>query len=194
MRQIRKVRKTSLETSGYELPIASADTLGGIKIGENLTIDEDGVLSAVVGEGSISGSSTIDTLPVGSVVMYNGDDIPEGYIELENYEPTYSLEEQVIGTWIDGLPIYRKVILTTTPSTANSWIDVSIGTDNIKEYIRYDAKFEHSGLTYFADVFEDSTHKFMTVAKSDAITMMVANGNWCSKPVTLILEYTKTTD
>lgn len=121
MRQIKKVRKTSLETSGYELPIASADTLGGIKIGENLTIDEDGVLSAVVGEGSISGSSTIDTLPVGSVVMYNGDDIPEGYIELENYEPTYSLEEQVIGTWIDGKTIYRRVVEFTFSSTQNTW-------------------------------------------------------------------------
>ena len=29
-----------------ELPVASADTLGGIKIGENLTIDENGVVSA----------------------------------------------------------------------------------------------------------------------------------------------------
>lgn len=194
MRQIKKVRKTSLETSGYELPIASADTLGGIKIGENLTIDEDGVLSAIVGEGPISGSSTIDTLPVGSVVMYNGDDIPEGYIELENYEPTYSLEEQVVGTWIDGKPIYRKVILTNTPATANSWVDVDIGVDNIKEYINYSARFETSGLTYFADVFEDSTHKFMTVAKSDAIAMMVGTSGWCSKPIALIVEYTKTTD
>ena len=33
-----------------ELPIASADTLGGIKIGENLTIDENGVVSASGGE------------------------------------------------------------------------------------------------------------------------------------------------
>ena len=186
---------SNIEVSGsYSLPIASADTLGGIKIGENLTIDEDGVLSAIVGEGSISGSSTIDTLPVGSVIMYNGDDIPEGYIELENYEPTYSLEEKVVGTWIDGKPIYRKVIVTTTPSTANSWIDVPIGTDNIKEYINYSARFEISGLTYFADVFEDSTHKFMAVAKSDAIAMMVGTSGWCSKPITLIVEYTKTTD
>lgn len=30
----------------YTLPVASADTLGGIKIGENLTIDENGVVSA----------------------------------------------------------------------------------------------------------------------------------------------------
>lgn len=30
----------------YTLPVASADTLGGIKIGENLSIDENGVVSA----------------------------------------------------------------------------------------------------------------------------------------------------
>lgn len=30
----------------YKLPIASADVLGGIKVGENLTIDEDGTLNA----------------------------------------------------------------------------------------------------------------------------------------------------
>lgn len=34
-----------------ELPIASADTLGGIKIGENLSIDENGVVSADVNNG-----------------------------------------------------------------------------------------------------------------------------------------------
>ena len=33
-----------------ELPIASADTLGGIKIGENLSIDENGIVSANGGE------------------------------------------------------------------------------------------------------------------------------------------------
>ena len=33
-------------TTEYELPIASAITLGGVKIGDNLSIDENGVLSA----------------------------------------------------------------------------------------------------------------------------------------------------
>lgn len=30
----------------FNLPVASADTLGGVKVGDNLTIDENGVLSA----------------------------------------------------------------------------------------------------------------------------------------------------
>ena len=34
--------------SPYVLPIASADTLGGVKVGDNLNIDENGVLKALV--------------------------------------------------------------------------------------------------------------------------------------------------
>lgn len=43
-------------TTEYELPIASATTLGGVKIGNNLSIDGNGVLSAT--GGSSSGGTT----------------------------------------------------------------------------------------------------------------------------------------
>ena len=35
-----------VEGLGGELPVASAETLGGVKVGANLSIDENGVLSA----------------------------------------------------------------------------------------------------------------------------------------------------
>ena len=38
--------------SNYVLPIASANTLGGIKVGANLTIEEDGTLNATANEGT----------------------------------------------------------------------------------------------------------------------------------------------
>ena len=44
----------------YTLPIASKETLGGIKIGENLTIDENGVLSASGGTNNNIPSFFID--------------------------------------------------------------------------------------------------------------------------------------
>ena len=45
--------------SSGELPIASADTLGGVKIGENLSITEDGILSSTAsGDVSASGNNT----------------------------------------------------------------------------------------------------------------------------------------
>lgn len=53
-------RVTALEEgSGYELPIASASTLGGVKIGENLEIDESGVLSASGGGSEWSSTETV---------------------------------------------------------------------------------------------------------------------------------------
>ena len=42
----RAMAANSAGGGSYTLPVASASTLGGIKVGENLTIDEDGTLSA----------------------------------------------------------------------------------------------------------------------------------------------------
>ena len=47
-------------TDTYQLPIATATVLGGIKVGENLTITEDGVLSAT-GGGSSNLNNITDT-------------------------------------------------------------------------------------------------------------------------------------
>lgn len=44
----------------YELPIASSETLGGVKVGEGLSIDESGVLSASGGGGGIVTLTTDD--------------------------------------------------------------------------------------------------------------------------------------
>ena len=42
----------------YILPIASAETLGGVKVGDNLSIDENGVLNAIGGSSSLNYSTT----------------------------------------------------------------------------------------------------------------------------------------
>lgn len=52
----------------YHLPIASADTLGGIKVGNNLAITEDGVLSAYPSEYDlpIASANTLGGVKIGS--------------------------------------------------------------------------------------------------------------------------------
>ena len=65
----------------YTLPIASTRTLGGIKVGENLSITEDGTLNA-----EASGTSVLSP---GAIL--------------------YDTEEKVIGKWINGKPLYQKV-------------------------------------------------------------------------------------
>lgn len=46
----------------FTLPIASANTLGGVKIGNNLTIDANGVLSAIGGGGGSAGGGSSEAL------------------------------------------------------------------------------------------------------------------------------------
>lgn len=70
------VNKRYFDTHGteYTLPVASATTLGGVKVGANLTITQDGVLNAtgggggggteyVAGEGIVISGNTISTDP-----------------------------------------------------------------------------------------------------------------------------------
>ena len=72
---------TELTTKGgiAGLPIASADTLGGVKIGENLSITEDGVLSSTAGGGVLaSGDNTFTgTNDFNGAVNLNGITIAE---------------------------------------------------------------------------------------------------------------------
>lgn len=44
----------------------------------------------------------------------------------------YSTDEQVIGTWIDGKPLYRKIIyLSSLPSTPNTDVSLQHGIANV---------------------------------------------------------------
>lgn len=53
---------------------------------------------------------TGDTLPVGSIVDYDGDIVPTNYEEVEDPNQYSTDEVETEKTWIDGKPIYRKVI------------------------------------------------------------------------------------
>lgn len=60
-------------TRSYHLPIASATTLGGIKVGNNLTIEEDGTLNAESTEYDlpVASSSTLGGVKIGSGLSIN---------------------------------------------------------------------------------------------------------------------------
>lgn len=66
----RSTPQINIDTStrNYHLPIASETTLGGIKVGNNLTIDEDGTLNAESTEYNlpVASSSTLGGVKIGS--------------------------------------------------------------------------------------------------------------------------------
>lgn len=70
---------------GYVLPTASASTLGGVKVGENLSIDANGVLSATGGGGAITELTTADyNYPVANPQYVALWLLPEGLYHIEN--------------------------------------------------------------------------------------------------------------
>lgn len=107
----------------------------------------------------------------------------------------YSTDEKVIGTWIDGKTLYRKVFTGTTPSTpnVNTNLPHTITADmNIK---RIDGNITNSsGAQFplnlqFVDGSSINTWRRTTTALG-----MSVYSNVVSSPYEIIIEYTKTTN
>ncbi len=91
----------------YVLPTASADTLGGVKVGSNLSI-ADGVLSAPAPYSLPTASD--ETL--GGVKVGSGLSIEDGVLSVSGggggYNHNFSTEEQIVGKWIDGRDLFER--------------------------------------------------------------------------------------
>ena len=97
----------------------------------------------------------------------------------------YSTTEEVIGTWIDGKPIYRKVVtLSTTKTIDMSGISISHGISNIN--IPIDCKGINNTTCAVSNLF------WVNTKNSTSGTFYNAEGLEGVK--FLVFEYTKTTD
>ena len=103
-------------TRNYHLPIASATTLGGIKVGTNLTIETDGTLNA---------ESTEYNLPTASASTLGGIKVGGGL----------SIDNQILSVDVDSIlddestnPV-RNSTITSSISTLTS--DLQTATSNI---------------------------------------------------------------
>lgn len=106
-------------TRNYHLPIASATVLGGIKVGNNLTIEEDGTLNA---------ESTEYNLPVATSSTLGGIKIGSGL----------SITDAVVSVNIDsnldadsGNPVANSVITSNLSTLTTSVQDISSTVTNI---------------------------------------------------------------
>ena len=84
--------------SSDNLPVATTTTLGAIKVGKNLAIDDDGTLSAVSG----GSGGVVNEILIGGVIEYpSNKTIPDGWLECDGSavsRTTYSELFAVIGT------------------------------------------------------------------------------------------------
>ena len=104
----------------------------------------------------------------------------------------YSTDEKMIGQWIDGKPLYQKVINFTTPPSGTGVIDAS--DLHIDTFVSLEGMFIDGGGAQCPIGTYYGTGLYVSFAfYNDTFTMNVGNA-YKSKSARAIIQYTKTTD
>ena len=118
--------------------------------------------------------------------------------KLDAYEPqeVYSTEETRIGTWIDGKPLYRRIVEFNTPSTANPSSSASVYTFQATMTPKKLATFVYPAdngiypISFLASINE----YIMCFIQNSILYIRVSSSLYVNKRACSIVEYTKTTD
>ena len=112
---------------------------------------------------------------------------------LLNQKLNYYIEETIVGTWIDGKPLYRKVLSSTTISDSN--VDITLPS-NIDFMSTDKVEIKVGDFSFFSDRYTNA-NDLIQIFKFNATTLRVVLGsNWKGnfKSAIIVIEYTKTTD
>lgn len=170
------------------IPVNNSDTATTMRAGTYTTTH---------GASSEKLSATYTSRPVNMAVLYcikaaQAELIPGGGTSME----AYSTEEQVIGTWIDGRPLYRKCFISTSPS-AQGEIGTLVSLPNIVPVNIYGNLIVGDDANFIVPIncAADGAYVF-TWYFGGAIAMQQGHFDnaFSGKPVNLVVEYTKTTD
>ena len=143
------------------------------------------------------------TTPVRGLTQAEYDRLPEGErgglcvitdagTALPKRGEVYSTLETRIGTWIDGKPIYRRVIETTVPNATGKWLPAE-RVDNVDKVIRLDTFVERADLTIPGNF---GTHFYVGyLLKESSIGVYIGSNqaDYIGRPFYAIIEYTKPT-
>ena len=139
------------------------------------------VLDATVTNKQVTGAKAVYD-------FINSSKITDEHIK-EVAKESYSTKEQVIGTWIDGKPLYRKVIVDTTKSAIDlSSINIDYINLSKSVFIVHGITVSNytNGHDYAYTVYDSNTKILATVTGGNATSLL--------SKIIYILEYTKTTD
>jgi hypothetical protein len=120
--------------------------------------------------------------------------IVESVNELKGGEIYSTNEVKTNKVWIDGKPIYRKVI--NTGEFSNTEISINTGITNINEVVNFGGSFKRksSQTPYFYSIDNVLIDEWRINYNTGVITIKTNNQYVAMAYGYLILEYTKTTD
>lgn len=109
----------------------------------------------------------------------------------------YSTEEQVVGKWIDGKPLYQKTLEFTTPSTATDTTVLTVTNSEsiaIQNIIYGTIKRADGGIfpVNFAYPGQGFSCYFVTNGNVTVMNFKTTINTDFSRPATVTIQYTKT--
>lgn len=110
---------------------------------------------------------------------------------INNKVLNYSTEEQVVGTWIDGKPIYRKVLEGTTPAYTSANLTTIPNLETLIDIRGITGSTYKGGITWVNLGVDPQQYRQIYVIGQTVGIIQQSNEE---TPYRIILEYTKTTD
>lgn len=164
----------------YTLPTASADTLGGIKVGDNLSI-EDGVLSAKNGVfiGEYTGDDTDTTTYQEFLTAYNaGKHLILHRVDQYNHDAYLQLERHTSNSFVFSSIQYSNILDYTCLSN-NMWGkgDWHLAKTNADNTFIETNDFQGTTTAVTQDATDNSTKLATTAFVQSAIPTALANPN-----------------
>lgn len=104
----------------------------------------------------------------------------------------YSTEEKVIGTWIDGKPLYRKVITGKCYNDIGSSRIYDFTDLSINEIVYFYVKLGKTTTAY--SVMQQGANNNINIFIQNSRLYVDCTSDYRDEIITLTLEYTKTTD
>lgn len=131
-----------------------------------------------------------------SIYVRNKNGLYEEFIKKS--EEVYSTEEVKIGTWIDGKPLYRKVISSTLPKVTTENVEakktVSIDADIGTGFIETAYCNKDNQMLPMPFIFTGGQVIKSYIDLNGTIILSSNTTYTNEQPVTIIVCYTKTTD
>ena len=137
---------------------------------------------------------SITTRPTNTSVLYCIKYEPTYFMKnTYSADSVYSTDEMIIGRWIDGKPLYRKVIQGNITSKNQSLFVVNANVETMISIRGYDFS---NGIYYFPFNYtqDGSTQKAVFYKKDTDTIEFRSNSSGSGEVFVVILEYTKTTD
>lgn len=131
----------------------------------------------------------------------NTNEISTNTTDITNLKKSvnYSTTEQVIGTWVDGKPLYRQVLHKTLSGAVNQVVGTINNVDLIMVGGESVIKYDSGGANYFTsqvNSYETSsnwTKVYTLIARSTHTCSVYWNGSEAGE-IWVVCYYTKSTD